>query len=317
MRKALVVGIDYYEDISSLQGCVDDAHSVKATLARHSDGSVNFSIVDVTGTGPADPVTKAQLKTLVEQLFASDVEIALFYFAGHSHAEDTGGYLATSECVRGDEGLSLDEILIYANKSPARNRIIVLDSCFAGLAGTSPLHRTTSELAEGVTILSAAAADQYAEENDAGGVFTTLLVDALGGGATNFLGDITPGSVYAYVDQSLGPWEQRPVFKTHVKEFVSLRSVQPPIALADLRQITDFFPEPGSEYPLEPSYEPESDSPDPTKTQNFRVLQAYNRVNLVVPVDAPHMYHAAMESKACRLTVPGEHYRRLVAMDRI
>lgn len=38
-----------------------------------------------------------------------------------------------------------------------------------------------------------------------------------------------------------------------------------------------------------------------------------NRVNLVVPVDAPHMYHAAMESKACKLTVLGEHYRRLVS----
>jgi hypothetical protein len=42
------------------------------------------------------------------------------------------------------------------------------------------------------------------------------------------------------------------------------------------------------------------------------ILQKYNRVNLVVPVNAPHMWHAAMESKSCRLTVLGEHYRRLV-----
>ena len=32
MRKALVVGIDHYEHISSLSGCVNDAHSVKAAL---------------------------------------------------------------------------------------------------------------------------------------------------------------------------------------------------------------------------------------------------------------------------------------------
>jgi hypothetical protein len=31
-----------------------------------------------------------------------------------------------------------------------------------------------------------------------------------------------------------------------------------------------------------------------------------------VPVDAPHMYHAAMGGKGCKLTVLGEHYRRLV-----
>ena len=38
------------------------------------------------------------------------------------------------------------------------------------------------------------------------GVFTTLFVDALGGAAANLIGDVTPGSVYAHIDQSLGPW---------------------------------------------------------------------------------------------------------------
>jgi len=41
-------------------------------------------------------------------------------------------------------------------------------------------------------------------------------VDALGGAAANLVGDVTPGSVYAHIDQSLGPWAQRPVFKTNV-----------------------------------------------------------------------------------------------------
>jgi len=36
-------------------------------------------------------------------------------------------------------------------------------------------------------------------------VFTGLLVDALSGGAANLVGDVTPGSVYAHIDQSLGP----------------------------------------------------------------------------------------------------------------
>ena len=58
-------------------------------------------------------------------------------------------------------------------------------------------------------------------------------------------------------------------------------------------------------------------APNPENTQKFAVLQKYNRVNLVVPVDAPHMWHAAMESKSCKLTVLGEHYRRLVERDRI
>ena len=63
----------------------------------------------------------------------------------------------------------------------------------------------------------------------------------------------------------------------------------------------------------------DTDMPPPNleNTQKFAVLQKYNRVNLVVPVDAPHMWHAAMESKSCKLTVLGEHYRRLVGRNRI
>ena len=49
----------------------------------------------------------------------------------------------------------------------------------------------------------------------------------------------------------------------------------------------------------------------------FKLLQKYNRINLVVPVDAEHMYFAAMESKSCKLTILGEHYWNLIAKDRI
>jgi hypothetical protein len=49
------------------------------------------------------------------------------------------------------------------------------------------------------------------------------------------------------------------------------------------------------------------------KNAVFAVLQRYAKVNLVRPVGAPHMWHAAMESKSCELTVLGQHYRKLVA----
>ena len=148
-------------------------------------------------------------------------------------------------------------------------------------------------------------------------MFTGLLVDALSGAAANLVGEITPGSVYAHIDQSLGPWEQRPIFRTNVQNFVSLKKVQPPISLEDLQRLTEFFPAPGYQFPLDPSYEPESESPDEAKTRVFAVLQRYARVNLVKPVGAEHMYFAAMNSKCCQLTALGEHYRRLVERERI
>jgi hypothetical protein len=42
MRKALIVGINYYQNINPLRGCVNDAYSVKSVLDRHADGSINF-----------------------------------------------------------------------------------------------------------------------------------------------------------------------------------------------------------------------------------------------------------------------------------
>ena len=121
-----------------------------------------------------------------------------------------------------------------------------------------------------------------------------------------------------------GLGDQRPVFKTNVKSFVSLRKVQSPIALSELQLIAAFFPFAGYEFQLDPTFEPErsgnDDSippPNPVNTAKFAILQKYNRVGLIVPVDAPHMWHAAMGNKSCKLTVLGEHYRRLVERKRI
>lgn len=314
MRKALIVGIDYYEYIDSLSGCVKDAYGVGALLDRNSDGSVNFSQPRIMiGTGPKQMVKRADLREAVRELFADDSEVALFYFAGHGYIESTGGFLCPSDCETGDDGLSVSDILTFANQSRARNKIILLDSCHSGSIGERPVAAGVSEISEGVTILTASTKDQYAEEDGGGGVFTGLLIDALGGAAANLLGQITPGSVYAHIDQSLGPWSQRPVFKTNVKTFVSLREVEPPVPLPDLRRTIEFFPEPGFEYQLDPSYEPTEASADPGNNAIFAILQKYNRVNLLIPVGAPHMWNAAVESKSTKLTALGEHYRRLVA----
>lgn len=323
-RKALIVGIDYYTDMDQLSGCVDDAHAVKQVLDRHADGTKNFQTKLLTGTGPNDLVTRKMLKEEIRELFAGDEEIALLYFAGHGHAEATGGYLCATDTMDGDDGVPLGEVLKLANESSVTNKILLLDSCHSGIAGTTANDERFAELSQGLTILTASTAKQYAYESDEGGVFTNLLIDALNGAAGNLLGEITPGSVYAHIDQSLGLWaRQRPLFRTNVNSFVSLRQVQPPIAIDDLKAITTLFPSSDYEFPLDPTFEPDRPiegvdvEPIEDNTRRFAILQKLNRVNLVVPVGATHMYHAAIESKACKLTVLGEHYRRLVVKEHI
>jgi hypothetical protein len=323
MRKALIVGLDHYDHISPLRGCVNDAYSVNGVLERDADGTVNFTNpMLLTGTGPASNIDRHVLKDSVRELFRDDAEIALFYFSGHGYLDDTGGYLCSSDARSGDDGLALGEVMTLANQSPATNKVIILDSCHSGAAAVTAAGAAQADIREGVTILSASTANQYALESGGSGVFTGLLVDALNGAAANLVGDITPGSVYAHIDQSLGPWQQRPVFKTNVKTFVSLRRARPPITLAELRQLTSIFPTPGIELPLDPSFEPSRTAeqladpaipaPDPARNATFKILQNYVKVNLVRPVGAVHMYYAAMEGKSCELTVLGEHYWNLV-----
>lgn len=323
MRAALIVGIDYYEHVTPLFGCVNDAHSVNAVLERNDGGSLNFDCNLLTGTGPNDLIQKNNLKDSIEDLFKKDMDVVLFYFAGHGYIDSSGGYIIAGDSDRGDDGISLSDILTYANKSLAKNKIIILDSCHSGQMGDAP-DKEIANLAEGITVLTASSKDQYATEENGRGVFTTLLVDALYGSAANLTGDVTPGSIYAHIDQSLGAWEQRPVFKTNVKQFVSLRKVSPRISTNDLRRIVEFFPSPGFEYSLDPTFEPEEKgrdkdmpSPKPENTEIFAILQQYNRLDLLIPIDAPHMWNAAMESKSCKLTALGEHYRRLAEKNRI
>jgi len=324
MKKALIIGVDHYAGIKRLYGCVNDAFSVKNVLERNYDGSVNFDCQIHTATSQDKTLVRSFLSDKISELFTSRAEIVLFYFSGHGYTGDNGGYILGSDARRGDDGVSLDYILNLANNSPATNKVIFLDSCHSGEMGNPSVMQNTALISEGITILTASTKEQYATEVNGSGIFTSLLVDALAGSASNILGDITPGSVYAHIDQSLGAWEQRPIFKTNIRKFISLRKVAPSIELNDLRKIEDLFPNRGFEFKLDPTYEPQMKGrdegmPDPIEdnTRIFAILQKYNRLNLLKPIGVEHMWYAAMESKSCRLTELGEHYRNLVVNGRI
>lgn len=327
MRKAFIVGVNYYknENIPSLNGCVNDAYEVKRVLNRDSDGTINFEVLFHVATDASTSISRGQLKEGIIEVFEGRPEVALFYYSGHGYIENTGGYLVTSECKGGDDGFSMNDLLQIANSSKALNKIIILDCCHSGIVGKNSPNEDNSKLSEGMTILTASSETQYAMEKHGSGVFTSLLVDALEGAAANLLGEITPGSVYAHIDKSLGAFGQRPIFKTNVVQFVSLRKAQAPISLDDLKRLIKLFPIKSEDFELDPTYEPERSGneskeiplPIEDHVEDFKVLQKYNRLNLVVPVTAPHMWHAAMQSKSCKLTVLGEFYWDLVKNERI
>lgn len=322
MKKALIVGINKYPS-APLNGCINDANAIANILETNGDGSRNFDIKLRT-----DVPTKADLKGLIKELFKGDNEIALFYFSGHGSINELGGYIVTPDYTQNDEGVSMDDILKLANESKAKNRIIILDCCHSGALGSPQITGgSVAHITEGVSILTASRNSEYSMEIRGHGVFTKLLLDALHGGAADLNGHITPGSVYAFVDQALGAWDQRPIFKTNISRFTSLRTIKPKVSIEVMRKITEYFPEATDSYKLNPSYE-DSNSltiehkviepyADSNNVAVFKNLQKLQSVGLVEPVDAPFMYFAAMESKACRLTSMGHLYWKLVKNKRI
>lgn len=311
MRKALIVGVNDYPG-SPLKGCVNDATSIATLLETHGDGSPNFGVRLITG--PPTQLARSVLRQAIEDLFSGDSDMALLFFAGHGFVKSTGGYLVTVDAKKYDEGVSMDEILKLANDSKARNKVIMLDCCHSGAMASPALgNNSLAQLSEGLSVLTASRASESALEKNGSGVFTSLLCDALQGGAADLRGNITPGSLYAYVDEALGAWDQRPIFKTNVTSFATLRKLNPKVPFETLRRITQYFISPDAEHRLDPSYEDTEPSADPIKVKIFKDLQKFQSVGLVVPVDAEFMYFAAINSKSCRLTAMGYQYWRLVS----
>lgn len=324
MRKALIIGNNAYEHCSQLSSCINDAEEIGALLRRHEDYTSNFDVHLMRNVNHEDMLSS------IEQLFSGECDSALLYYSGHGLRENCIQGLVPIDYRGHAQAVTLDSIVNCAAGCRTKNKVIILDSCHAGGIGESPVRANQgSILSSGLTILAACRPDEYAIEDASlgHGIFTQLLIDGLKGAAADLNGEITAGSLYTYIDKSLGPWDQRPVFKTNVDRFCSLRKVTPPISAALLRKLPEYFPDECGIHDLDPSYE-FTNSPDyhqelkepyadEAHVEILKGLQKMERVGLVVPRHEQHMYFAAMNSTGCMLTPLGRYYRQLVLSDRI
>jgi hypothetical protein len=316
MKRALFVGLNDYPN-NPLSGCVADATSMCDILKTHEDDSPNFETRLML---KASEVTRRGLKSAIKTLLEQPADIALLFFSGHGYLNDQlGGYLVTADATSHEEGVAMSDILKLANESPVDEVVIILDCCHSGAFGNAASSSQSDAalyLREGRSILTASRAHQTATEVNGQGTFTALVLDALNGGAADVLGKVTVASVYAYVDEVLGAWDERPLLKANVSRLNPLRKCKSQVALDILRRLSQYFPESDYIFPLDPSFEPDppkgcTHERNPKNERIFDELQKFRAARLVEPVGEEHMYYAAINSKACRLSKLGQFYWRL------
>lgn len=129
------------------------------------------------------------------------------------------------------------------------------------------------------------------------------MIDGLGGAASDVIGRVTPASLYAHVDQTLGAWEQRPIYKANVQSFISLREVSLKVPKEILRRLPKYFPTASHVLKLDPSFEPDrgeeaerlKDVPvDEDNVRIYRELQKCHQHGLITPTDHEYMWHTAV-----------------------
>lgn len=319
MKRALLLGIDHYDNFPDLGGCANDAAALHPLLARNEDDSPNLDCRVVTVRTARDRLTRDDLLALVDELLAPGSDFALLYFAGHGAPLNGDVALVTSDGTTSTPGVAFAEIVDRIGRSSVSEVVVILDCCFSGGATTiGALGNQLANLRRGLSVLTASRNDQVSMETaDGRGQFSTYLEGALDGGAADVLGHVNVSGLYAYLSESFGAWEQRPTFKANIDRLHDIRMCDPRVPLPTLRSLTEWFPTADYDYPLDPTYEPTEESSIPEYEKIFSGLQKYRACRLIEPIDEEHLYYAAMHSTGCRLTALGKHYWQLVKAGRI
>ncbi|MCW5314416.1 hypothetical protein GTQ43_11535 [Nostoc sp. KVJ3] len=145
-RDALVVGINMYDRLKSLNAPAADAEAIAQILQQYGEfqvtrlPAVKDKENETIRIGKQTKVSLTQLERAIVQLFKPDgkpPDTALLYFSGHGLRKNLGiqeGFLATSEVNpdAGNWGLSLQWLRRLLQESEVRQQIVILDCCYSG-----------------------------------------------------------------------------------------------------------------------------------------------------------------------------------------
>lgn len=211
--RALIIGINQYENSSPLSFAVSDAEEVRDVLVNE----LAFPQENITYLVDSEATKESILRAFMrytETDVGLDDRIFVF-FAGHGHTR-TGirgevGYLVPYDANMADFSTFIrwDELTRNADLIRAKHMLFIMDACYGGLALTRNLHPGSTRFLKDMMlrysrqVLTAGKADEVV--SDSGGplpnhsVFTGHLIEGLRGKAATENGVLTAGGLMSYV----------------------------------------------------------------------------------------------------------------------
>ncbi|HWR10675.1 MAG TPA: caspase family protein [Rectinemataceae bacterium] len=234
-RYALLIGVQDYETINDLSYPDDDATDMKTTLEAQGWTTATTLI--------NSEATYANIKALIAALSTDPDATILVYYSGHGSVDEATG---TTYVLPYDVTLTIDEKWItpatmtdWLAAVPAKNRLLILDSCYSGgfalgdgSVDTSPASYGTYEdgtsdrgliaaalskfsslvstnlSAYGnseVLTIAAAGSEEYSYDDDEheNGAFTYYLLQAADNADSDSDGYVTADEAYVYAKNKI------------------------------------------------------------------------------------------------------------------
>lgn len=211
--RALIIGINKYQNASPLGYAVNDAKEIKDILI----GEQGFEAENVTYLTDSDATKSNILKSFLS-FTSENVKVddrLLVFFAGHGHTK-TGfrgevGYLVPYDADMNDYSTFIrwDELTRNAELIRAKHILFIMDACYGGLAVNRDIQAGSSRFLKDMyqrfsrQVITAGKANEVV--SDSGGpipdhsVFTGHLIEGIRGKAANEHGVITASVLMAYV----------------------------------------------------------------------------------------------------------------------
>lgn len=220
---AVFVGANSYDDqknYHTLQVCVADATALMQQFASNGFSTERMQLITDT-TQDNYPSRGNILNTLQTTAAATEPDdLLIFYYSGHGDVGGNESYLVPRDgwaASLKDTAISVLRVKQIMRKAPARNKVIILDTCHAGapIGSKGKTHmspafiRHVFEEAEGIAILSSCTRNQlsYQSEERGQSAYTYFLLQALRGQADREeKGVVTVRDLNNYVTNKVKAW---------------------------------------------------------------------------------------------------------------